>query len=143
MPIAARAIRNALTPLAVPSNLPSAAPVAGNDLHLTIDATLQQIAERELAAAAVSLRAASGSVVLLDPSSGALLALASWPTFDPNRFGDVAAETRRNRPVTDAYVSASRIDSCWRCSHWPSRSCFRRCSRPGTGHERTNGTSPP
>jgi len=100
-------LRDARKGMAVPANLPSAAPVAGNDLHLTIDATLQQIAERELAIAATKFRAASGSVVLLDPDTGAVLALASWPTFDPNRFGEASAEARRNRPVLDAYEPGS------------------------------------
>ena len=44
-------LRDARQGMAVPANLPSAAPVPGNDLHLTIDAALQQIAERELAKA--------------------------------------------------------------------------------------------
>lgn len=100
-------LRDARRGMAVPPNLPSAEPVAGSDLHLTIDATLQGIAERELAAAATALRVQSGSVILLDPATGAILALASWPTFDPNRFGEVSAETRRNRAVADAYEPGS------------------------------------
>jgi cell division protein FtsI (penicillin-binding protein 3) len=100
-------LRDARQGMAVPANLPSAAPVPGNDLYLTIDAALQQIAERELASAAARLRPQSGSVVLLDPSTGAVLALASWPTFDPNRFAQVSDAVRRNRPVSDAYEPGS------------------------------------
>jgi cell division protein FtsI (penicillin-binding protein 3) len=100
-------LRDARQGMAVPANLPSAAPVPGSDLHLTIDAALQQIAERELAKAIEHYRAQSGSVVLLDPSTGAVLALASWPTFDPNRFATATDGERRNRPVSDAYEPGS------------------------------------
>lgn len=100
-------LRDARQGMAVPANLPSAAPVPGNDLHLTIDAALQQIAERELAKATARYRAQSGSVVLLEPATGAVLALASWPTFDPNRFATATDEQRRNRPVSDAYEPGS------------------------------------
>jgi len=100
-------LRDARQGMAVPPNLPSAAPVPGSDLHLTVDAALQEIAERELADAAVRLRVKSASVTLLDPATGAVLALASYPTFDPNRFAAYGEEARRNRPVTDAYEPGS------------------------------------
>ncbi|MEO7793128.1 MAG: penicillin-binding protein 2 [Thermoanaerobaculia bacterium] len=100
-------LRDARQGMAVPANLPSAAPVPGNDLYLTMDAALQQIAERELGKAVAQYRPQSGSVVLLDPSTGAVLALASWPTFDPNRFASASEEARRNRPVSDAYEPGS------------------------------------
>ncbi len=100
-------LRDARQGMAVPANLPSAAPVPGNDLYLTLDAALQQIAERELAKAVETLRPQSGSVVLLDPATGAVLALASWPTFDPNKFATATDEQRRNRPVSDAYEPGS------------------------------------
>lgn len=100
-------LRDARQGMAVPANLPSAAPVPGGDIYLTIDATLQQIAEQELARAARALSVESGSVVLLDPMTGAVLAMASWPTFDPNRFAEWPAEARRNRPVVDAFEPGS------------------------------------
>lgn len=100
-------LRDARQGMAVPASLPSAAPVPGNDLHLTIDAALQQIAERELANVAERLHPQSGSVVLLDPATGGVLALASWPTFDPNRFAASSEDARRNRPVSDAYEPGS------------------------------------
>ncbi len=100
-------LRDARQGMAVPASLPSAAPVPGNDLYLTIDAALQQIAERELAIVAERLHPKSGSVVLLDPATGGVLALASWPTFDPNRFAAASEDARRNRPVSDAYEPGS------------------------------------
>ena len=53
-------------------------------LTLTIDERLQFVAEREIAAAVQSHNAASGSVVVMDPDTGDILAMASYPTFDPN-----------------------------------------------------------
>ncbi|MEO8275560.1 MAG: penicillin-binding protein 2 [Thermoanaerobaculia bacterium] len=100
-------LRDARQGMAIPANLPSAAPVPGNDLYLTLDAALQQIAERELSNVVERLHPKSGSVVLLDPADGSVLALASWPTFDPNRFTLSSDEARRNRPVTDAYEPGS------------------------------------
>ena len=54
-------------------------PISGNDLHLTIDSRLQQIAEN-------ALGEYTGSVVAIDPNNGEILALVSMPTFDPNLF---------------------------------------------------------
>jgi penicillin-binding protein 2 len=54
-------------------------PVQGNDLHLTIDARLQAKAEELLAGK-------EGVIVVLDPATGGILTMASYPTFDPNRF---------------------------------------------------------
>lgn len=79
----------------------------GDDLHLTLDAALQNTLERELAAAVERGRALSGSAVVLDPRTGAVLAMASYPTFDPNHFGEVAQSRWRNRPLQDAYEPGS------------------------------------
>jgi cell division protein FtsI (penicillin-binding protein 3) len=81
--------------------------VPGKNLHLTLDAALQYVLERELKAAVEERRAKSGSAVMLDPRDGAVLAMASYPTFDPNRFRDFDAESWRNRPIQDAYEPGS------------------------------------
>jgi cell division protein FtsI (penicillin-binding protein 3) len=60
-------------------------PRAGTPITLTIDAHLQFVAERELAAAAEEHNAVSGSVVVMNPYTGDILALASYPTYDPNK----------------------------------------------------------
>jgi cell division protein FtsI (penicillin-binding protein 3) len=100
-------LRDARRGMALPSGLPSAAPQAGADLYLTLDAAIQSIAESELARAVESRRAKSGSAVLLDPATGAVLALASYPTFDPNEFRVGGEEAWRNRAVSDAYEPGS------------------------------------
>ncbi len=79
----------------------------GADLHLTIDSSIQHVAERELAAAIEREGAAGGSIVMLDPTSGAVLAMASYPGFDPNEYGRVAPERRRNIPVQNIYEPGS------------------------------------
>ena len=100
-------LRDARRGMAMSPGLPSAAPEPGADLHLTLDAEIQSIAEAELDAAIDRLRARAGSVVVLDPQTGAVLALASWPGFDPNRFQDAGDEAWRNRPIADAYEPGS------------------------------------
>ncbi len=58
--------------------------VDGRELHLTLDRTIQAIIEKHLQAGVEHYDALSGSVVVLDPQTGALLALANYPAFDPN-----------------------------------------------------------
>lgn len=81
----------------------------GDDLVLTIDKAIQVVAERELALAVRTSEARAGSVVVMDPQSGELLALANYPTFNPNEPGTATATARRNRAVTDCYEPGSTI----------------------------------
>ena len=81
----------------------------GDDLYLTIDKTIQHIAERELALAVRTTEARAGSVVVMDPRTGELLALANYPTFNPNEPGRYTAMQRRNRAVTDRFEPGSTI----------------------------------
>jgi len=83
------------------------APTAGASLELTIDLRLQHIAERELATAVKAVGADGGSVVIMDPFTGEILAQASYPTFNPNVYWEEAKENRRNRVVTDTYEPGS------------------------------------
>lgn len=79
----------------------------GRDLHLTIDVWIQHLVERELRAAVERTRARGGSAVVLDPNSGAILAMASQPTFDPNHFSAYPRQSWRNRTVMDAFEPGS------------------------------------
>lgn len=81
---------------------------AGYDLELTIDRTIQDIVETELALGVANFEAKSGSVVVVEPRTGELLALANFPTYNPNApRGSVAA--RRNRAVTDRFEPGSTV----------------------------------
>ncbi|MGH7428102.1 MAG: peptidoglycan D,D-transpeptidase FtsI family protein [Candidatus Methylomirabilaceae bacterium] len=79
----------------------------GRDLHLTIDEMVQYVAERELEAAVAKSKAAGGSAIVMDPFTGEILALANSPTFNPNKYGDFPAPSKRNRAVTDYYEPGS------------------------------------
>jgi cell division protein FtsI (penicillin-binding protein 3) len=82
-------------------------PTSGSSIELTVDRYLQHIAERELHAGIIENRAAGGTVVILDPSTGEILSMASEPTFNPNAFGDFPEPARRNRAVQDLYEPGS------------------------------------
>ena len=82
-------------------------PERGSDLVLTIDAELQFQAERALAEAVRANGARGGIVLILEPSSGDVLAMATAPAFDANAFADADVAVRRNRSVTDVYEPGS------------------------------------
>lgn len=82
-------------------------PTTGSSLELTIDMYLQYIAERELRATVREHGALGGSVVVMDPATGEILALANEPSFNPNRFANFSAESRRNRATQDVYEPGS------------------------------------
>lgn len=82
-------------------------PRDGHDVVLTIDSVVQFIAERALEKAVREARAAAGTIVVMDPNDGAILAMASVPTFDPNRFRDSSPASWRNRAVQDVYEPGS------------------------------------
>jgi cell division protein FtsI (penicillin-binding protein 3) len=79
----------------------------GANVILTIDEKIQYIAERELAAAIEKTHAPAGTVIVQDPNSGAILALANWPKFNPNAAVDAPAESRNNRAITSIYEPGS------------------------------------
>ncbi len=79
----------------------------GNNLFLTLDRSLQFIAEKELKRAVKDSQAKAGSVVMMEPSSGRILAMASYPEYNPNMAGKYRARARRNRAVTDTYEPGS------------------------------------
>jgi cell division protein FtsI (penicillin-binding protein 3) len=80
----------------------------GANVVLTLDEKIQYIAERELAAAINKTHALAGSVVVMNPNSGELLAVANWPTFDPNAASaGTPAEFRMNRAISALYEPGS------------------------------------
>lgn len=85
------------------------APQAGRDLALAIDARLQYLAFRELKAAVDANKAKAGGLVILDVESGEILALANWPTYNPNARNRVARDRMRNRALTDVFEPGSTL----------------------------------
>lgn len=81
--------------------------LAGHNIYLTIDQGIQFIVERELDAALQTYEAVGGSVVVVDPSTGELLAMASAPDFNPNDYNVSEAIERRNRAVLDRFEPGS------------------------------------
>ena len=82
-------------------------PDPGQNLVLTIDETIQYIVEKELDQGMEDTKAIAGTVVVENPRTGEILALANRPTFNPNVFYSVPAEALKNRAVTDIYEPGS------------------------------------
>jgi cell division protein FtsI (penicillin-binding protein 3) len=81
----------------------------GKNLVLTLDRSIQALAERELEMGVRAVEARAGHVVVMDPMSGEILALANYPTFNPNDPGASDPAARRNRAVTDRFEPGSVI----------------------------------
>ncbi len=82
-------------------------PVAGSSLVTTIDRDLQFQVQQALEDAVGGQHARGGTVIVMDPRTGQVLSMASYPWFDPNAFGDSPSGTYRNRAVTDAFEPGS------------------------------------
>ena len=81
----------------------------GADVHLTIDLQLQSIVENGLREGLASRKFARACGLLVDPRTGDILALATFPSFDPNQPGDATANDRRCWPLTDVYEPGSTL----------------------------------
>jgi cell division protein FtsI (penicillin-binding protein 3) len=82
-------------------------PEPGNNVVLTIDQNIQYIAERELETAMEQTHAASGTVIVQNPRTGEILALANRPTFNPNLRKEITVEALKDRAVSDIYEPGS------------------------------------
>ncbi len=81
--------------------------IPGRDLVLTIDREIQYRAQAALEVAVLKNKAKAGSVIVMDPKTGEILAMATYPGFDPNRFSVTDPSYMRNRAVTDVYEPGS------------------------------------
>src|ERR1700682_2729417 len=79
----------------------------GANVVLTLDEKIQYIAERELSAAIAKTHAMAGTVIVQDPNTGALLAVANWPRFNANQANDAPTESRMDRAVSALYEPGS------------------------------------
>lgn len=84
-------------------------PVEGSHLVLTIDQTIQYIVERELDKAVQLHQPDAACCIVMDPTNGEILAMASRPDFNPNNYQDYPAENRRNYAVSNAYEPGSTM----------------------------------
>jgi len=82
-------------------------PVPGQNVVLTIDQQIQYIAEHELAAAMEQTRAEAGTVIVQNPHTGEVLALANSPTFDPNQARQIKPGSLKDHAVSDVYEPGS------------------------------------
>jgi len=82
-------------------------PTSGDSLELTVDEYLQHVVERELAAGVRDNGADGGAALVMDPWTGEILALANYPTFNPNAYREFKDDDRRNRAVQDIYEPGS------------------------------------
>ena len=85
----------------------STPPVPGEDLVLTIDRDIQYRAQQSLAEAVRRNHASGGTVIVMEPRTGDILAMATYPWFDSNRFAEANPEHLRSRAVTDVYEPGS------------------------------------
>ena len=81
--------------------------VPGRDVYLTLDHSIQANAEEVLRETVRKWSAKSASAIVLDPRTGAILAMAVQPGYDANRFTSAAVDLQRNRTVTDTYEPGS------------------------------------
>ncbi len=86
---------------------PRVHPRKGADIILTIDANLQEIVEEELERTVSSYSAKGGTGILLSPKTGEILAMANYPSFNPNLMGRGDPDTWRNRAICDLFEPGS------------------------------------
>ena len=79
----------------------------GHTVVLTIDESIQHVAERELERAVAETGSVAGMAIVMDPHTGEILALANRPTFNPNRFQAYPSARWRNRAVSDSFEPGS------------------------------------
>ncbi len=79
----------------------------GSNVHLTIDSVIQLYAEKALKAGVQKSRAKAGTIVMMRPQTGEILALASYPTFNPNDISELTNEQRQNRAVEATFEPGS------------------------------------
>lgn len=104
----------------------------GNDVYLTIDKVIQYTAETELRNAVEMYTARGGAAIVMEPKTGRILALASYPYYDPNKHGQYPLESYRNKGVSLVFepgstmkplVAAAALDSGVALPHSPGMFC--------------------
>ncbi|MEI6092017.1 MAG: penicillin-binding transpeptidase domain-containing protein, partial [bacterium] len=99
--------RDGLGNLHLSASLPVIPAKDGNSLQLTIDIDLQKIVEYELQRGVLWSQATSGTAIAIQPQTGEILAMASYPNYDPMKRSTATNERIRNRAITDQYEPGS------------------------------------
>lgn len=99
--------RDARGQVIVPADAPVDIDSRGNTLTLTLDRNIQYLAQEELQAAVSRYQARGGVVIVMQPSTGEILAMASLPAYNPNTPASAPPEARKNRAVTDCFEPGS------------------------------------
>lgn len=102
-------------------------PRAGEDVHLHLDATVQSMAYAALVDGVQRHQAKAGSVVIMRPEDGAVLAMVNWPGFNPNDFRQFRPRQWRNRAITDVLEPGSvlkpfTVAAALRSGRWQAES---------------------
>ncbi len=84
-------------------------PQDGKDVRLALDSKLQYIAYSQLKQAVADNKAKAGGAIVIDAKSGEVLALANWPTYNPNNREHLSGSQLRNRAVTDTFEPGSTL----------------------------------
>jgi cell division protein FtsI (penicillin-binding protein 3) len=101
--------RDALGRTVFPKGLAEQVPTPGHNLTLTVDEVIQYIAEKELEEAVNQAHAKAGIIIVMEPQTGAILAMAVSPRFDPNTVTALTPDRWRNRALTDTYEPGSTM----------------------------------
>ncbi len=93
------------------ANYPIQPPRDGKNIYLTIDKNIQTVVEQALRKGILASKADSGMCVVLDPNNGRVLAMANYPSFDPNNPQNYPVYTMKNRTITNVFEPGSTIKS--------------------------------
>lgn len=87
----------------------STPPQDGRDIHLAIDSKIQYLAYSQLKQSVITNKAKAGGLIVADTRTGEILALANWPTYNPNNRSSLTGAQIRNRAVTDTFEPGSTM----------------------------------
>ncbi len=107
--VEARVARSGMAQVMQPVEEDDLMAARGHTIITTLDASIQQEAEKALAAAAAEFEADTAGAIVMDVHTGAILAMASWPSFDNNQAGTAPPDHLRNRLLTDPLETGSVV----------------------------------